>query len=139
MGRAARSAAGHSQVDGAVRQPRALLRRGEREAQAEHPRALLPRVNERATLRLVNGKVAEDDEPIRMLPRGLDGQLVRIRIPRRMRREHRGIDTAGIHLAERVGLGVRGDLTVPGSRGVPSVPQVDLGVDDQHVQLLLAA
>src|SRR5262245_63990116 len=74
-----------------------------------------------------------------MLPRGLDGQLVRIRIPWRVRREHRGIDTAGVHLAERVVLGVRGDLTVPGRRGVASVPEVDLGVDDQHAQLLVTA
>jgi hypothetical protein len=69
-----------------------------------------------------------------MLARSLDGQLVRIRVPRRVRREHRGIDTAGRHLPECVGLGVRRDLTVPGSRGVAGIPQVDLRVDDQHVK-----
>jgi hypothetical protein len=53
--------------------------------------------------------------------------------------EHCGIDTARVHLAERVGLGVGGDLAVPGTRGVTSVPEVDLGVDDQHVKLLVAA
>src|SRR5215467_3876308 len=123
-------------IDGTVRQPRALLWRGKREAQAEHPRALLPRFHESAAFRLVDREVAEDDEPIGMLPRRLDGQLVRIRIPRRVRREYGGIDTGGVHLAERVGLGVRGDLTVPGGRGLASVPEVDLSVDDQHVQLL---
>jgi hypothetical protein len=28
---------------------------------------------------------------------------------------------------------------VPGTRGVASVPEVDLGVDDQHVELLVPA
>jgi hypothetical protein len=54
-------------------------------------------------------------------------------------REHRGIDTARVHLAERVGLGVGGDLTVPGSRGVASVPEVDLGVDDPRLSDALRA
>jgi hypothetical protein len=37
-----------------------------------------------------------------------------------VRREYGGIDTGGVHLAERVGLGVRGDLTVPGVVGLPA-------------------
>ena len=128
MGRPARS--GPQPVDGAVGQPRTLVRRREREAQAEHSRTL-PCVHECPALRLLDREVAEDHEPIRMLPRGLDGQLVRLRIPRRVGCEHCGIDTARVHLAERVGLGVGGDLTVPWRRGVASVPEVDLGVDDQ--------
>src|SRR6266566_2929335 len=54
-------------IDGPVRQPRALRWFMEREPQAEHPRALLPRIHEPATLWLVEREAAEDHELVGVL------------------------------------------------------------------------
>src|SRR5262249_36933136 len=95
-------------------------------------RALLPRVDQRATLGLVEGEVAEDREPVGMRAHGLDAELVRVRIPGRVRRENGRIDAAGVHLLQRVFLQVGGDLPVPRAGGVARVPEMNLRVDDQH-------
>ena len=136
MGRPARSAAGHSQST--VPSVGHLLCSGSMKVkrQAEHPRALLPRIHQRATLGLVEREVAEDRELVGVLAGGLDAELVRVRVPRRVRSEHRGIDAAGVHLLQRLVLQVGGDLPVPGAGGVARIPEVNLRVDDQHGQLL---
>jgi hypothetical protein len=50
-------------VNGPVRRPLTLVWGREREAAAEHPRALLPRIDQGTTLGLVEREVAEDREP----------------------------------------------------------------------------
>src|SRR5205823_14768743 len=120
-------------VNGPVRRPLTLVWGREREAAAEHPRALLPRLHQGTTLGLVEREVAEDCEPIGVLARGLDGQLVCVRIPRCVWGEQGGIDPAGVHFLERVVLQVGGHLPVSGAGWVPRIPEVDLRVDDQHV------
>src|SRR5437016_12489893 len=82
----------------------------EGEAASEHARALLPRVDQRAALRPVEGEIAEDREPVGMCARGLHAELVRVRIPRRVWREDGGIDTAGIHLLQSIFFQIGGDL-----------------------------
>src|SRR3954451_19350080 len=111
----------------------------EREPQAEHPGTLLPRIHERATLGLVEREVAEDRELLGMLAGRFDAELVRVRIPRRVRSEHRRIDPARLHFLERVVLQVRGPLPVPRAGWIACVPEVDLRVYDQHVLCFLAA
>src|SRR5712664_3099586 len=123
-------------VDGAVRRPRALLRPDEGEAAAEHARALLPRVDQRAALGLVEGEVAEDREPVGMRAHGLRAELVRVRIPRRVRSEDGGIDTTGVHLLQGIFFQIGGDLPVPRAGGVARIPEMNLRVDDQHGRLL---
>src|SRR6266545_900947 len=123
---------GPQPVDGAVRRPLALLRPDEGEAAAEHALALLPRVDQRAALGLVEGEVAEDREPVGMRARGLHAELVRVRIPRRVRREDGGIDTTGVHLLQRIFFQIGGDLPVPRAGGVARIPQMYLRVDGQH-------
>jgi hypothetical protein len=54
-----------------------------------------------------------------------------------VRREDGGIDPAGVHLLQGIVLEIRGDLPVPGAGGVARVPEMDLGVDDQHGRLLM--
>src|SRR4029077_11876755 len=97
---------------------------------------LLPRVDQRAALALVEGEVAEDCEPVGMCARGLHAQLVRVRIPRRMWREDGGIDTAGVHLLQGIFFEIGGDLPVPRAGGVARIPEMNLRVDDQHGRLL---
>src|SRR2546429_10003817 len=70
-------------VDGAIRRPGALMRLIEREAQADHPRPVLPTIKQRAALRTIEGEVPQDREPVRMLARGLNRQLVGIGVPSR--------------------------------------------------------
>src|SRR5881396_1816543 len=123
-------------VDRAVCRPLALLRPDEGEATAEHSRALLPRVDQRAALRLVEGEVAEDREPVGMRAHGLYAELVRVRIPRRVRREDGGIDAAGVHLLQGIFFEISGDLPVPRAGGVARIPEMNLRVDDQHGWLL---
>src|SRR5947199_5714674 len=123
-------------VDRTVRRPLALLRPDEGEATSEHSRALLPRVDQRAALRLVEGEVAEDREPVGMRAHGLDAELVRVWIPRRVRREDGGIDTAGVHLLQGIFLEIGGDLPVPRAGGVARIPEMNLRIDDQHGWLL---
>src|SRR5262249_52157077 len=118
------------------RRPLALLMPDEGEAASEHSRALLPRVDQVAALRLVEGEVAEDREPVGMRARSLHAQLVRVRIPRRVRREDGGIDTAGVHLLQGVFLEIGGNLPVPRAGGVARIPEMNLRVDDQHGRLL---
>src|SRR5437660_1409738 len=120
-------------IDGLFRQPRALRWFMEREPQAEYPRALLPRIHGPATLWLVEREAAEDHELVGVLAGRFDAELVRVRIPRRVRSEHGGIDPAGVHFLERVVLQVGGHLPVPRAGGVARIPEVDLRVDDQHV------
>ena len=127
---------GPQPVDGTVRRPRLLLRPDEGEAASEHSRALLPRVDQRAALGLVEGEVAEDREPVGMRAHGLDAELVRVRIPRRMRREDGGIDTAGVHLLQGMFFEIGGDLPVPRAGRVARIPEMNLSVDDQHGRLL---
>src|SRR5439155_8161563 len=121
---------------GAVSRPLALLRPDEGEAASEHSWALLPRVDQRAALGLVEGEVAEDREPVGMRPRGLHAELVRVRIPRRVRREDGGIDTAGVHLLQGIFFEIGGDLPVPRAGGLARIPEMNLSVDDQHSRLL---
>src|SRR5262249_29478687 len=127
---------GPQPVDGAVRRPLLLLRPDEREAAAEHARALLPRLDQRAALLLVEGEVAEDREPVGVRTRGLHAELVRVRSPRRVWREDGRIDTAGVHLLQGIGLEIGGDLPVPRAGGVARIPEMNLRVDDQHGRLL---
>src|SRR5262249_56004621 len=89
-----------------------------------------------AALGVVEGEVAEDREPVGMRAHGLDAKLVRVRIPRRVRREDGGIDTAGVHLLQGIFFQIAGDLPVPRARGIARVPEMNLRVDDQHGRLL---
>jgi hypothetical protein len=86
-------------VDSAICRPGALMRLIEREAQAEHPRPVLPTINQRAALRAIKGEVPQDREPIGMLACGLDRQLVGIRVPSG-RMDHGCVDTGLIHLPQ---------------------------------------
>src|SRR5437870_13419056 len=123
-------------VDGAVRRPLALLRPDESEAAAEHSRALLPRVDQRAALRLVEGEVAEDREPVGMRAHGLYAEPDRVRIPRRVRREDGGIDAARAHLLQGIFLELGRDQPVPRAGGLARIPEMNLSVDEQHDRLL---
>src|SRR5881628_2879461 len=67
---------------------------------------------------------------------GLHAELVRVRIPRRVRREDGGIDTAGVHLLQGMFFEIGGDLPVPRAGGVARIPEMNLRVDDQHGRLL---
>src|SRR5262249_53463388 len=108
----------------------------EGEAASEHSRALLPRVDQRAALRLVEGEVAEDREPVGMRARSLHAQLVRVRIPRRVRREDGGIDTAGVHLLQGVFLEIGGNMPVPRAGGGAPLSAMKLPAGQRHGRLL---
>src|SRR5207253_9704938 len=96
------------------------------EAAAVRSRALLPHVDQRAALGLVEGEVAEDREPVGMRAHGLHAELVRVRIPRRVGREDGGMDTAGVHLLQGMFFEIGGDLAVPRAGGVALSPEVKL-------------
>ena len=119
-------------VDRAVGRPGLLVRLQEDEAQAEHPRPLLPAVDQPAALGLVEREVAEDRQAVGMLACRLDRQLVGVRIPGRRRVDHRGVDAGLVHLLQQIVLGEGGDLTVIGVRGLAATPDVDLRIDDAH-------
>src|SRR6185369_1702267 len=94
-----------------------------------HTRALLPRIDQRPALGLVEGKVAEDREPVGMRARGLHAELVCLRIPRRVRGEDGRIHTAGVHLFQGMLLEIGGDLPVPRAGGVARIPEMYLSVN----------
>ena len=122
-------------VDRAVGRPGLLMRLHEDEAQAEHPRPLLPAVDQRAALGRRAGSC-------RGSPGGRDaGAPPRPPArwssdPRRRRMDHRRVDAGFVHLLQQIVLGEGGDLTVIRVRGLAVAPDVDLRVDDQHGVLL---
>src|SRR5262249_10150389 len=118
------------------RRPLVLRRSDEGEAASEHSRTLLPRVDQRAALGLVESEVAEDREPVGVRSHGLHAELVRVRIPRRVRREGGGIDTRGVQLLEGIVFEIGGYLPVPRAGGIACIPEMNLRVDDQHGRLL---
>ena len=107
----------------------------EREAQAEHPGPALPAIDQRAALRAIEWEVPQDREPVGMLARGLDRQLVGIGVPSR-RMDHGRVDAGFIHLLQQIVLREGGYLSVARVRGFVVGPDVDLCIDDQHGVLL---
>ena len=69
------------------------------EAQADHPRPILPAIKQRAALRAIEGEVPQDREPGGMLARGLHRQLVGIGVPARWM-DHGRVDAGFIHLLQ---------------------------------------
>src|SRR6266850_1736793 len=118
--------AGPEPFELAALEPGRVPRLVEDVAQAEHAGLLLPAGK---VLRLLQREVAEDGEALRMALRGVDGDLVRARIPGR-RLDHRRADAGTHHVVERLLLRVR-HLPVRGAR-LAARPQVDVGVDDFH-------
>ena len=119
-------------VEAPIGEPRLLMRAQEREAKPPHPRPAFHVRDVGAALRLIEGKIAEDGEPIGMGLGGLDGEGVGVGIPSRRMDEGR-VHAAFVHLPERVGRGVVGDLAMVGEvRGLVVLPEVDLRVDDEH-------
>src|SRR5262249_29665207 len=90
-----------------------------------------------AALGPVEGEVAEDGQPVRMLSRRLDGQLVGVRVPRGWRMDDRGVDAGLVHLLQQIILREDGDLAVVRVRRLAAAPDVHLCVDDQHERALL--
>ena len=128
---------GPEPVHRAVRGPGLLMRLEEGEAQAEHAGPGLPRLDQRTALRAIEREVAEDRQPIGVLARRLDGELIGIRIPRRRRMDEGGVDARLVHLLEQVVLREGGHLPVSRVRGLAAAPDVHLRVDDQHGSDLL--
>src|SRR5262245_19523385 len=98
-------------VDGTIRWPGALMRLIEREAQAEHTGPAPPSVNQRAALRAIEGEVSQDREPIGMLARRFDRQLVGIGVPSWWM-DHGRVDAGFVHLLEEIVLREVGNLSV---------------------------
>src|SRR5579859_233271 len=101
-------------------------------AQANHAGAIFPVLQQRPTFGTIERKVAQDREPIRMLARGPDSDLITIWIPTR-RMQDRGIDAGFGHLLQQAVFGEDLDLAVVRVGRRPTAPDVDLGVDDSHV------
>jgi len=78
------------------------MRLQQREAEAEHAGALLPAIDAGAARRIVEGKVPEDGEPVRMAARRLDRELVGVGIPGGGRVDHRRVHPRLVHLAQQV-------------------------------------
>ena len=115
-----------------VGRPRALVRLQQREAQPEHPRPLLPAVDQAPARGGVEREIAEDRQAIRMAARRLHRQLVGVRVPRGGRVDDRAVDARLVHLGQQIVGGVGLDLPVVRVGGLVVGPDVDLRVDDQH-------
>src|SRR5262249_47660314 len=107
----------------------------EREAEAEHAWPLLPAINQPAALRAIEGEVAQDGEPVRMLACSLDRQLIGIGVPARWM-DHGRVDTRGVHLFQQIVLRERGDLSMGRIGRQTAAPDMYLCVDNQHNMLL---
>src|SRR5262249_48180744 len=101
-----------------------------------HARPSLHAVDQGAALRLVERKVAENGQAVRMSLGGLHGECVRVRVPARWMDQGR-VDAARVHLAQHVVSRIVGDLTVIGVGGLVVPPDVDLRIDDEHGVRLL--
>jgi hypothetical protein len=119
-------------VDRPIGRPRLLVRLQEGETEPPHPGPALPAVDQRAALRPIERKVAQDRQPVRMLARCLDGQLVRARIPRGRGVDHGRVHAGRVHLLEELVLGEGGHLAMVGVGRLATAPDVDLRIDDQH-------
>src|SRR6266480_1746558 len=120
-------------VHRAVGHPILLVRLRKGGAQSEHAGPLFPAVDQRAALRLVERKIAENGEPVWVLSCGFFGNLARVRVPAR-RMQDAGVDPGGIHVADAF-LGTVGiDLAMGRIAWRPGRPDVNLCIDDQHAQ-----
>src|SRR2546428_7633831 len=107
----------------------------EREAEAEHPRPLLPTVDQRAVLWAIEGKVPQYGEPVGVLAGRLDRQFVGIGVPSR-RMDDGGVNARFIHLLQQIVLGEGRYLSVGRIGRQTAAPDMDLCVNSQHGVLL---
>src|SRR5262245_35589201 len=107
----------------------------QREAEPLHPGPALQAIDESATLGLVEGKVAQNREPVGMLARGLDSECVRVGVPAGWMDDGR-VHAALVHLPQDVGGREVGHLTMARVPGRVVSPDVNLRVYDQHAVLL---
>jgi hypothetical protein len=121
-------------VGRAVDQPVLLARFQECEAQSQHAGLLLPRLHERAVLRLAHVEEADDRQPIGMLAGRFERNLVGPRIPARRMQQH-ARHTGLVHVPQQFILRVARDLPVDAHR-CAAFPDVNLRVDDQQSPLL---
>src|SRR5262245_59079527 len=72
---------GPQPIYGPIPQPGLLMWLLKGEAQAEHPRPLLPAVEQGAALRAIKGEVPQYRQAVGVLAGGLDRHLVGFRVP----------------------------------------------------------
>src|SRR5262249_26941722 len=107
----------------------------ERIAETEHARrALAPVRDDFLAIRALQIEVPEDAELVRVAPHRLDRVGVDGIAKGTRRMDYRAIDPGRLHLRERLVVRVRGVLAMVRAH-LPVLPDMDLGVDYQHLFL----
>src|SRR5439155_26153183 len=122
-------------VDGPVGRPRPLMRLETREAQDERAGLTGPAVAQRATLRLLDREAAKDPEAIGVLACRIDGQRIRVGIPRAHGMNDSRVHAGLPHLVQQLVPGEGGDLPVARVRRLAGRPEMHLSVDYAHGSL----
>ena len=103
----------------------------EDEAKPEHARPLAPAGDDLFAVRALQIEMSEDAELVGMLAHRLDGEDVDGFAERAGRMDHRAIDPGRGHLGQRIIGRIGRDLAMLRAH-LAVLPEVDLGIDDQH-------
>src|SRR5207245_11057935 len=117
--------------------PRLLTRLVEGEPKPEHARTLAPMSDDALAIRVFEVEMPEDAEFVGVPARRLDGENVDRLADRTGRMDHRAIDPGRRHLGPRIIDRIGRDLAMLRAH-LAVLPEVDLGIDDQHGFLLAA-
>src|SRR5205085_3734450 len=118
-------------VERAIGPPRLLLRLVEGKPKPEHAGPLAPMSNDLLAIRTLDIEVPEDAKFAGVLAYRLDSKNVDGLAERAGRMDHRAIDLGRGHLRERVIDRIGRNLAMVRAH-LAVLPEVDLGIDDQH-------
>ena len=122
-------------VERAIGPPGLLMRLVEGEPKPEHARPVTPARDDLLAIRAFQLEMSEDAELVGMRTHRLDGEHVDRLAERAGRMDHRAIDAGRGHLGQRIVDRIRRDLAMVRAH-LAVLPEVDLGIDDQHGVLL---
>src|SRR5712691_8278955 len=124
-------------VERAIGPPRLLTRLVEGEPKPEHALPLAPMRDDALAIRALEVEMPEDTELVGVPAHRLDGENVDGLAERARRMNHRAIDPSRGHLGQRIIDRIGRDLAMVRAH-LAVLPEVDLGIDDQHGVLLAA-
>src|SRR5881296_2028187 len=113
------------------------MRLVEREPEPEHPRPIAPALDDLLAIGALEIEMPEDAELVGVPAHRLHGEHVDRLAQRAGRMDHRAIDPGRGHLGQRIIDRIGRDLAMLRAH-LAVLPEVDLGIDDQHGVLLAA-